>query len=114
MTFRSNSPHSKWRNRYAFLELIEPMGARQKGQMLEQHMSEYEAEQIRNIKAPTLVLYARDDTLVSFEQGEFAAQTISGAQLVPMEIGGHLALMMNMNVGAKQRLQEFLTQYNHR
>jgi 2-hydroxy-6-oxonona-2,4-dienedioate hydrolase len=97
---------------YAFLESIEPMGARQNGQMLEQHMSEYEAEQIRTIKAPTLVMHARDDTLVSFEQGEFAAQTIPGAQLIPMEIGGHLALMMNMNVGAKQKLQEFLAQFN--
>lgn len=97
---------------YAFLESIEPMGARQNGQLLEQHMSEYDAEQIHDITAPTLVLHARDDTLVPFEQGEFTAQKIPGAQFVPMEKGGHLALMMNMNAGAKQKLQEFLAQYD--
>ncbi len=99
---------------HAFLNSMEPMGARQKGQMLEQRMSEYDAQQIQKIRAPTVILHARDDTLVPFEQGEFAAQTIPGAQLIPMEMGGHLALMMNMNVKAKQRLQEFLAQYNGR
>jgi pimeloyl-ACP methyl ester carboxylesterase len=95
-----------------FLGSIVPMGARENGQNLEQHMSEYDAEQIRNIHAPTLVLHARDDTLVSFEQGEFTAQNIPGAQLIPMEKGGHLALMMNMNAGAIEKLLAFLDNYN--
>lgn len=99
---------------YAFLESIEPMGARQKGQMLEQHMSEYDAQQIQNIKAPTLVLHARDDTLVPFEQGEFSADHIPGAQFVPMEKGGHLALMLHMNAGSKDKTRGFLAQYNGR
>ncbi len=97
-----------------FLESIVPMGARQNGQLLEQHMSEYDAEQIRNIKAPTLVVHARDDTLVSFEQAEFTAKHIPGAQLIPMEKGGHLALMFNMNDRARQKLLAFLEQYNSR
>jgi len=96
-----------------FLESIEPMGARRRGQLLEQHMSEYDAEQIRNIQAPTLVMHAHDDTLVSFEQGEFSARNIPGAQLIPMEKGGHLALMMNMNAEAREKLLAFLEQYNH-
>jgi len=96
----------------AFLESIVPMGARQQGQNLEQHMSEYDAEQIQNIQAPTLVLHARDDTLVAFEQGEFTASHIPGAQFIPMEKGGHLALMMNMNAGAREKLLGFLEHYN--
>ena len=96
----------------AFLELIEPMGARRNGQNLEQYMSEYDARQIRNIRAPALVLHAPDDTLVAFEQGAFAADQIPGAQLMPMERGGHLALMMNANAGAIEKVQEFLKQYN--
>ncbi len=96
----------------AFLQSIEPMGARRNGQLLEQHMSEYDAQQIHNIRAPTLVLHARDDTLVSFEQGEFAAKTIPGAQLISMEQGGHLALMLDMNAPARARLDEFLMQHN--
>jgi len=95
-----------------FLASIVPMGARRRGQLLEQHMSEYDAGQIRNIQAPTLVMHARDDTLVSFEQGEFSAQNIPGAQLTPMEKGGHLALMMNKNDEAREKLLAFLEQYN--
>jgi pimeloyl-ACP methyl ester carboxylesterase len=97
---------------HAFLESIVPMGARRNGQLLEQHMSEYDAEQIQNIQAPTLVLHARDDTLVFFEQGEFTASHIPGAQLIPMEKGGHLALMLDMNAGAREKVLEFLQQYN--
>ena len=98
----------------AFLELLEPMGARRNGQDLEQHMSEYDAQQIRNIRAPTLVLHAPDDTLVAFEQGAFAADRIPEAQFVPMERGGHLALMMNANGGAVEKVRQFLKQHNSR
>ena len=99
---------------HAFLELIEPMGARRNGQNLEQHMSEYDAQQIGNIRIPTLVLHARDDSLVAFEQGEFAATSIPGAQLMPMDTGGHLALMMDINAGAREKVLQFLEKYNSR
>ena len=95
-----------------FLESIEPMGARRNGQLLEQQMSEYDAEQITKIQAPTLVMHAPDDTLISIEQGEFTAKNIPGAQFVTMEKGGHLALMFNVNAGAREQLWEFLEQYN--
>ncbi len=98
----------------AFLQSIEPMGARRDGQNLEQHMSEYDAQQVRDIRAPTLVMHARDDTLVSFEQGEFTARNIPGAQFIPMERGGHLGLMLDMNAGAREKLLEFLAKYNGR
>lgn len=94
----------------AFLESMVPMGARRNGQNLEQHMSEYDAEQIKNIQAPALILHARDDTLVSFEQGEFTARNVPGAQFIPMEKGGHLALMLNCNSGAKEKVREFLNE----
>ncbi len=96
----------------AFLELIMPMGARQKGQLLEQRLSEPDAEKIANIKAPTLVIHARDDTLVSFEQGEFSARHIPGAQFIPLEKGGHLVLMISVSKGAREKLMGFLEQYN--
>ena len=99
---------------HAFLESIVPMGARRNGQLLEQHMSEYDAGQIRNIQAPTLVLHAQDDTLVSFEQAEFSARNIPGARPVAMEKGGHLALMMNVNAPAREKLLTFLEQNNSR
>jgi pimeloyl-ACP methyl ester carboxylesterase len=97
---------------YAFLQSLGPMAARQNGQKLEQHMSEYDAQQIGNIQVPTLVLHARDDTLVAFDQGEFAANNIPGAQFIPMENGGHLALMMNTNTGAREKVLQFLEKHN--
>lgn len=99
---------------HAFLELIQPMGARQNGQNLEQHMSEYDAQQIRNIQIPTLVLHSRDDTLVAIEQGEFTANNIPGAKFILMEKGGHLAFMMNINTVAREKVLQFLEQYNSR
>jgi pimeloyl-ACP methyl ester carboxylesterase len=96
----------------AFLKSMEPMGARRNGQNLEQHMSEINAQQIRNIRVPTLVLHAPDDTLVTFEQGEFAANSIPGAQFVSMERGGHLALMMDINAGAREKVLQFLKKHN--
>jgi len=96
----------------AFLKSIQPMGARKQGQLLEQVMSEVDADQIHAIHVPALVLHARDDTLVPFEHGEFAARSISGARLVPMEKGGHLALMIDLNAGARGKLLAFLQQHN--
>lgn len=49
-------------------------------------------ERIAAIRAPTLVLHARDDTLQLFRNAEFAARTIPGARLVPFDHGGHLLL----------------------
>jgi pimeloyl-ACP methyl ester carboxylesterase len=95
----------------AFLSSILPMSARKTGQLIEQHMSEYEASQIEGIQAPTLVVHARDDTLVAFEHAEFAAQNIPGAQLISLEKGGHLAFMFDFNQDARRRVLEFLDRY---
>jgi 2-hydroxy-6-oxonona-2,4-dienedioate hydrolase len=96
----------------SFLQSIEPMSARRNGQNLEQHMSEFDAQQIRKIQAPTIVLHAHDDTLVTYDHAEYTAQNIPGAQLVPLERGGHLALMFKMSAGARAQLRVFLEKYN--
>lgn len=98
---------------HAFLESIVPMGARRKGQKLEQHMSAYETGQIKKIQTPTLILHAPDDTLVAFEHAEFSARNIPGAQFIPMDKGGHLALMLKRNSAAKENVLKFLDQYNN-
>jgi pimeloyl-ACP methyl ester carboxylesterase len=99
---------------HAFLESIMPMSARRNGQLLEQHMSEYEAEQIKNIRAPALVAHASDDTLIAFEQAEFTARNIPGAPLISLAKGGHLALMFEFNAVAREKVLEFLERYNGR
>ena len=49
-------------------------------------------ERIAAIRAPTLIVHARDDTLQRFHNAEFAAAVIPGARLVPFERGGHLLM----------------------
>ncbi len=51
-------------------------------------------ERIAAIRAPTLVLHARDDALQLFHNAEFAAATIPDARLVGFETGGHLLLVV--------------------
>jgi 2-hydroxy-6-oxonona-2,4-dienedioate hydrolase len=47
-------------------------------------------ERIAAIRAPTLVLHAKDDGLQLYRHAEFAATTIPEARLVGFERGGHL------------------------
>lgn len=50
-------------------------------------------ERIAAIRAPTLILHAKDDALQLFHNAEFAAATIPGARLISYEQGGHLLLV---------------------
>jgi len=97
---------------YAFLEAIMPMGARRNGQLLEQHMSAYDTDHIHSIHTPTLVVHARDDTLVPFEHAAFTARKIPGAQVVTLEKGGHLALLFDINASSRADIVSFLKRYN--
>jgi len=42
------------------------------------------------VRVPTLVLHARDDRVVPFEQGRLLATSIPGARFVPLESANHL------------------------
>ena len=57
------------------------------------------------------MVLSSDGELVAFEQGEFAAKSIPGAQLISMEKGGHLALIVNTNTGARETVLQFLENY---
>ena len=47
------------------------------------------SEAVQTIKAPTLVIHGRDDTLLSVEHGEHTAAIIENAKLVVFEGMGH-------------------------
>jgi DNA-binding SARP family transcriptional activator/pimeloyl-ACP methyl ester carboxylesterase len=49
-------------------------------------------EQARKITQPTLVLHARDDLRVPFEEGRLMAAMIPDAQLIPLESRNHILL----------------------
>jgi pimeloyl-ACP methyl ester carboxylesterase len=48
---------------------------------------------IAAIRAPTLIVHAKDDALQLFHNAEFAAATIPGARLLAYETGGHLLMI---------------------
>jgi pimeloyl-ACP methyl ester carboxylesterase len=47
---------------------------------------------LAHVRAPTLVLHARHDGVVPFEQGRLLASAIPGARFVPLESRNHLLL----------------------
>jgi pimeloyl-ACP methyl ester carboxylesterase/predicted ATPase len=49
-------------------------------------------ELARQVAVPTLVLHAREDAVVPFEEGRRLAALISGAQFVPLESKNHILL----------------------
>lgn len=49
-------------------------------------------ERISAIRAPTLIVHARDDGLQLYRNAEFAAATIPGARLRTFDRGGHLLI----------------------
>ena len=67
----------------------------------------YPLEQVR---APTLVVHARDDGINPFAFGEYAAHQISGAEFMPLATGGHLLLGHQANVQA--RVNAFLHEHS--
>jgi 2-hydroxy-6-oxonona-2,4-dienedioate hydrolase len=67
----------------------------------------YPLEQVR---APTLVVHARDDGINPFAFGEYAAQHISGAEFMALATGGHLLLGNQANV--RDRVSAFLHEHS--
>lgn len=51
-------------------------------------------ERIAGIRAPSLVIHARDDGLQLYHNAEFAMATIPNARLVSFDRGGHLVLLV--------------------
>ena len=59
------------------------------------------------ITAPTLIIHSRDDGLNPFEIAQGLAREIAGAELVPLESGGHL--MLGHHDAVRTRVNAFLT-----
>jgi 2-hydroxy-6-oxonona-2,4-dienedioate hydrolase len=54
-------------------------------------------ERIAEVRAPTLILHATDDTLQLYHNAQFAASTIPGARLVSFQRGGHLLMIVEQS-----------------
>jgi pimeloyl-ACP methyl ester carboxylesterase len=61
-----------------------------------------------HINTPTLIIHAKDDSLVSIKQGRFSAELIPHAKFVELQNGGHLLLGQRERVRAE--VEQFLNQ----
>lgn len=76
------------------LDSIFPLGPRREGAIFDAFVSNPEVGTycLEDLRAPTLILHARDDPLASHEAAVCAAQRIPRAKLVSLDSGGHLGL----------------------
>ena len=54
-------------------------------------------ERIAAIRAPTLILHAKDDALQLYRNAKYAAAIIPGARLVSFDRGGHLLIAVGQS-----------------
>jgi pimeloyl-ACP methyl ester carboxylesterase len=73
------------------IDEMNPASLRAAGALFDNH-AELPGKRVEGIKAPTLIIHAKDDTLQQFHNAEFTAKIIPEAQLLSFEKGGHLIL----------------------
>jgi 2-hydroxy-6-oxonona-2,4-dienedioate hydrolase len=85
------------------IDQMNPVAARSAGVAFD-NQARLPDERIAGVRAPTLILHAKDDGLQLFRNAEFAAAHIPGAELVPFETGGHL--LLSVHRGEVRRLTQ--------
>lgn len=88
------------------LDTMHPMSQRFAGTINDGNMLRLEGVSANRIIAPTLILHAKDDALVSYRHAENAHQSIKQSELKLFETGGH-AMLSQMNT-AREHLRRFL------
>ncbi|MEO6052865.1 MAG: alpha/beta hydrolase [Chthoniobacterales bacterium] len=97
-----------------FSRQISPMSLRCTGTNLELALAakipRYPLEQIT---VPTLITHSRMDNDVSFDHGEFVAQSVKGAEFYPLDGCGHLFWFGPEGEKVQTRLIDFLKRHLH-
>jgi len=62
-----------------------------------------------DITAPTMIVHARDDTLVNPTHSQYAARKIPDAKVITLESGGHL--LMGQHDMVRTEIVKFLKQH---
>lgn len=88
------------------LDTMHPMTERYRGTMKDGEMIQRETVSTDNISAPTLILHAKDDALVSYHHAERTHEAIKRSRLISFDTGGH-GLLSQMNA-VRQDVKEFL------
>jgi pimeloyl-ACP methyl ester carboxylesterase len=88
------------------LDTMHPMSQRYRGTVNDGEMIQREAPATGNVRAPALVLHAKDDALVSYHHAGHAHEAIQGSRLTGFDTGGH-GLLPQMHA-VRQAVREFL------
>lgn len=103
--YETFSPEEK-RLAQEMLEFMHPMSPRLPGNLHEANYIPLPAQALRDITIPTMVLHARDDSLVSHDHADFAHENIKHLELVSFDTGGH-GLVSQSKV-AREKIKKFL------
>jgi len=71
------------------LDVMHPMSQRRVGSINDAKMIELDDPSTENLSAPTLIIHAKDDALVSYEHAENAHRKIKQSELILFDTGGH-------------------------
>jgi 2-hydroxy-6-oxonona-2,4-dienedioate hydrolase len=82
-----------------FIEGMNPVSLRREGVVFD-HTREVPGPRIAGIRAPALVIHARDDTLQPYRNAEFFSTTIPGARLLNFPAGGHIVALIEQEAVA--------------
>lgn len=75
------------------IRVMQPMSARQAGLLNDFVRGQVEVDlPLETIVIPSVVFHCKDDGLVDFEYGQYAAQHIPNAKFISYESGGHFAV----------------------
>ena len=88
------------------LDIMHPMSLRYKGTVNDGKMLELGDVSTDNIVAPTLIIHAKDDALVSYSHAENAHRKIKHSKLISFDTGGHAMLSQMDKV--REYVKEFL------
>jgi pimeloyl-ACP methyl ester carboxylesterase len=88
------------------LDTMHPMTQRYPGTVNDGEMLQHQAVSTDTVSAPTLILHAKDDALVSYHHAEHAHEAIKTSRLVSFDTGGH-GLLSQMDA-VRQAVKEFL------
>jgi pimeloyl-ACP methyl ester carboxylesterase len=90
------------------LEAMLPMSQRLEGILLDQGRELPKDFELGLIQTPTLVLHARDDSLIDYSNGQHTAAGITGAEFMTLTDGGHFLLGHYDEI--KERITTFLAE----
>ncbi|SDZ15055.1 alpha/beta fold hydrolase [Tindallia californiensis] len=71
------------------LEHMHPMSPRRPGNIHEANIKPLSGEAMNRVEVPTIIVHAKDDTLVDHEHAVFYHQHLANSQLISFDHGGH-------------------------